>query len=233
MGARCLRSTPGRLQEPERAVPHRSARLGGRCHGGSQVRYRRGDSGDARQARLFGLPGLASQDGLCAGRLEQEGFTQEQIDGLHLPIGVAIEAEDPEEIAISIAAEMIHLRRTKLRPPQALISSPSISCGEIVPRWARRAVGQELFHRNSFWDPFVRGSCGVVQAEDVFLEIRSRCAYSTDCFVGSCCVESKPRNAMSGADAARRHEDNPSWPRPVLKTPRRSEQWQKRSMCRV
>lgn len=80
---------------------------------------------------------------------------------------------------------------------------------------------------------FVRGSCGVVQADEVFLVIRSRCAYSTDCFVGSCCVESKPRNAMSGADAARRHEDNPSWPRPVLKTPRRSEQWQKRSMCRV
>ena len=66
-----------------------------------------------------------------------------------------------------------------------------------------------------------------MQADEVFLEIRSRCAYSTDCFVGSCCVESKPRNAMSGADAARRHEDNPSWPRPVLKTPRRSEQWQK------
>ena len=63
-----------------------------------------------------------------------------------------------------------------------------------------------------------------MQADEVFLEIRSRCAYSTDCFVGSCCVESKPRNAMSGADAARRHEDNPSWPRPVLKTPRRSEQ---------
>ena len=82
-------------------------------------------------------------------------------------------------------------------------------------------------------DQYVRGSCGVVQADEVFLEIRSQCAYSTDCFVGSCCVESKPRNAMSGADAARRHEDNPSWPRPVLKTPRRSEQWQKRSMCRV
>ena len=63
-------------------------------------------------------------------RLEQEGFTQDQIDELHLPIGVAIEAEDPEEIAISIAAEMIHLRRTKLVPPQALIASPYMSCGE-------------------------------------------------------------------------------------------------------
>ena len=46
-----------------------------------------------------------------------------------------------------------------------------------------------------------------MQADEVFLEIRFRCAYSTDCFVGSCCVESKPRNAMSGADAARRHEE--------------------------
>lgn len=49
-------------------------------------------------------------------RLEEEGFTQEQVDELHLPIGVPIEAEDPEEIAVSIAAEMIRLRRTKLMP---------------------------------------------------------------------------------------------------------------------
>ena len=49
-------------------------------------------------------------------RLHEEGFTDEQIAELHLPIGVPIEAEDPEEIAISIAAEMIRLRRTKLVP---------------------------------------------------------------------------------------------------------------------
>ena len=48
--------------------------------------------------------------------LEEEGFTQEEIDFLHLPVGVPIEAEDPEEIAVSIAAEMIRLRRTKLMP---------------------------------------------------------------------------------------------------------------------
>ena len=53
---------------------------------------------------------------LCPISVMAQEFTQEQIDGLHLPIGVAIEAEDPEEIAISIAAEMIHLRRTKLVP---------------------------------------------------------------------------------------------------------------------
>ena len=62
------------------------------------------------------LPGFAPQDRLCARPPGAGGFTQGQIDELHLPIGVAIEAEDPEEIAISIAAEMIHLRRTKLVP---------------------------------------------------------------------------------------------------------------------
>lgn len=64
----------------------------------------------------LGCLGSRRKTAFVRARLEQEGFTQEQIDELHLPIGVAIEAEDPEEIAISIAAEMIHLRRTKLVP---------------------------------------------------------------------------------------------------------------------
>ena len=64
----------------------------------------------------LGCLGSRRKTAFVRARLEQEGFTQDQIDGLHLPIGVAIEAEDPEEIAISIAAEMIHLRRTKLVP---------------------------------------------------------------------------------------------------------------------
>lgn len=64
----------------------------------------------------LGCLGSRRKTAFVRARLEQEGFTQEQIDGLHLPIGVAIEAEDPEEIAISIAAEMIHLRRIKLVP---------------------------------------------------------------------------------------------------------------------
>ena len=64
----------------------------------------------------LGCLGSRRKTAFVRARLEQEGFTQDQIDELHLPIGVAIEAEDPEEIAISIAAEMIHLRRTKLVP---------------------------------------------------------------------------------------------------------------------
>ena len=49
-------------------------------------------------------------------RLTEAGFTPEQIAGLHLPVGVPIEAEDPGEIAISIAAQMVHFRRTHLIP---------------------------------------------------------------------------------------------------------------------
>lgn len=64
----------------------------------------------------LGCLGSRRKTAFVRARLEQEGFTQDQIDELHLPIGVAIQAEDPEEIAISIAAEMIHLRRTKLVP---------------------------------------------------------------------------------------------------------------------
>ena len=70
---------------------------------------------DGKVVAMYGELG-SGKTAFVRARLEQEGFTQEQIDELHLPIGVAIEAEDPEEIAISIAAEMIHLRRTKLVP---------------------------------------------------------------------------------------------------------------------
>ena len=39
-----------------------------------------------------------------------DGFTKSDIDRVYSPIGVAIDAETPEEIAISIAAEMIKVR---------------------------------------------------------------------------------------------------------------------------
>ena len=44
----------------------------------------------------LGCLGSRRKTAFVRARLEQEGFTQDQIDELHLPIGVAIEAEDPE-----------------------------------------------------------------------------------------------------------------------------------------
>ena len=43
-------------------------------------------------------------------RFLEEGFTQEQLDRVHTPIGTSIKAETPAEIAISIAGELIMVR---------------------------------------------------------------------------------------------------------------------------
>jgi xanthine dehydrogenase accessory factor len=42
--------------------------------------------------------------------LEKEGFSKTDIAKVHSPIGLAIEAETPEEIAVSIVAELIQER---------------------------------------------------------------------------------------------------------------------------
>ena len=42
--------------------------------------------------------------------MKEEGYTQEQIDTIHAPIGLKIGARTPEEIAISIASEMIQIK---------------------------------------------------------------------------------------------------------------------------
>ena len=43
--------------------------------------------------------------------LQTKGITREQLDKVHSPIGLAIGAETPEEIAVAIMAEIIQVRR--------------------------------------------------------------------------------------------------------------------------
>lgn len=43
-------------------------------------------------------------------RLLEDGFSREEIEGCYAPIGIQIAAEKPEEIAVSIAAELILMR---------------------------------------------------------------------------------------------------------------------------
>lgn len=45
--------------------------------------------------------------------LLEEGYSQEKVDALHSPIGLAIQAKTPEEIAVSILAEIIQVRAAK------------------------------------------------------------------------------------------------------------------------
>ena len=44
--------------------------------------------------------------------LEKEGFSREELNKVSAPIGVAIKSETPEEIAVSIAAEIIDIKNS-------------------------------------------------------------------------------------------------------------------------
>jgi xanthine dehydrogenase accessory factor len=58
----------------------------------------------------IGMIGSRRKCALIFDDLRREGYTDEDIQRVHAPIGVAIQAETPEEIGISIAAEMIRER---------------------------------------------------------------------------------------------------------------------------
>jgi xanthine dehydrogenase accessory factor len=47
------------------------------------------------------------------GRLRERGFSDAELGRLHAPIGIDIEAETVEEIAVSIIAELIRVRRSR------------------------------------------------------------------------------------------------------------------------
>jgi xanthine dehydrogenase accessory factor len=64
-----------------------------------------------RKYRYAGFIGSARKTKLLREQLKSDGFEQEKIDGLHAPIGLAIKAETPAELAVSILAEIIAVRR--------------------------------------------------------------------------------------------------------------------------
>ena len=51
-------------------------------------------------------------------RLREDGFTESDLQRITTPIGLAIEAETPAEIAISITAQLIQERAKKRRSAQ-------------------------------------------------------------------------------------------------------------------
>ncbi len=62
-------------------------------------------------ARYIGMIGSRPKRDQIYEYLYQKGFTKEDIGRVYSPIGVDIAAQTPEEIAVSIAAEMIRVRR--------------------------------------------------------------------------------------------------------------------------
>lgn len=64
------------------------------------------------KAKYIGMIGSKKKAKEVKERLEQKGVPPEQLDKVHSPIGLEIGAETPEEIATSILAEIIKVRRS-------------------------------------------------------------------------------------------------------------------------
>ncbi|NWG13150.1 MAG: XdhC family protein [Acidobacteria bacterium] len=68
-------------------------------------------------ARYIGLLGSRRKTKLFFETLEKEGIERSLLDRVHAPVGLEIGSETPEEIAVSIAAELIAVRkRLDVRP---------------------------------------------------------------------------------------------------------------------
>ena len=78
----------------------------------------RGHKGDALCARqilkrpytYFGMIGSRTKVQLTRENLMKEGFTKEQLDTIYAPIGLPIGGEMPEEIAVSITAQIVQVK---------------------------------------------------------------------------------------------------------------------------
>lgn len=76
------------------------------------TRGHKGDSACARQIlkrpyTYLGMIGSKTKVRMCREKLLEEGYTAEQLDTIHAPIGLPIGGQLPEEIAVSIMAEIV------------------------------------------------------------------------------------------------------------------------------
>ncbi|MDY5613493.1 XdhC family protein [Dysosmobacter sp.] len=75
-------------------------------------------------ARYIGCIGSRKKLSICRDRLLEAGFTAEEYARVHAPIGLAIGAETPAEIAVSVAAELIAVRAGLQVSGGALVQNP-------------------------------------------------------------------------------------------------------------
>lgn len=66
---------------------------------------------DNKPGAYYGMIGSRSKIAAVRKMLVARGVSQEHLDRIHQPIGLPIKAETPEEIAVSILAEIIAVRR--------------------------------------------------------------------------------------------------------------------------
>ena len=78
-----------------------------------------------------GMMGSKKRAAIVKKDLEESGFSQENISGLHSPIGLAIGGQTPEEIALSVISEIVKCKNERTSCTQvdnevldALIETP-------------------------------------------------------------------------------------------------------------
>jgi xanthine dehydrogenase accessory factor len=64
-----------------------------------------------RPSRYVGMIGSKRKTRMVMDYMRQQGFDEKTLESVYAPIGIAINSETPQEIAISIAAELIKVRR--------------------------------------------------------------------------------------------------------------------------
>jgi len=64
------------------------------------------------KAKYIGMIGSKAKTKAVFSHLLTKGITKERLDRVHAPIGLEIKAQTPEEIAVSILAEIIKVRRS-------------------------------------------------------------------------------------------------------------------------
>lgn len=67
-----------------------------------------------QQYRYLGVLGSKTKIEKLREELNAEGVEQEIMDAIHAPIGIQIKSQTPEEIAVSIAAEIIQVKNSKM-----------------------------------------------------------------------------------------------------------------------
>ena len=79
------------------------------------------------EARYIGMIGSKRKVISVYQALEKEGYTPEEFERVHAPVGLDIGALAPEEIAVSIAAELIAVRRNAKNLPHKSIQLSRIA----------------------------------------------------------------------------------------------------------
>ena len=149
-------------------------------------------------ATYIGCIGSRKKVALTRERLAAAGFSQQDIDRVHAPIGLPILAETPEEIAISVAAEMIR-HRAEASVKEYCYADRAIA--EYRPRQRHRAHRRRREKRRC--SIYAHGGAAEKRARSFSAPRPTSCARrGTRCWSGQAKRRSPPRSARGAVSAS-------------------------------